>query len=97
MVSNLKNRNVTVIFYRLRRMVFRTIVGVSMHPTAFHNCRTEEEVYKLIKTINEIRLKHSTSVCLSTLQHKSSLNRVNTNYNEFGTRFLWLTQSLETF
>ena len=99
MVNHLKNDGITVIFYRLRRQVFRTIVGVSMHPTSFHNCRTEDEVYQLIKQINENRLKHSTSICLPydsnhmNNMKPSSGQLMSTNFNEFGSRFHWLTQS----
>lgn len=101
MVNHLKNDDIIVIFYRLRRQVFRTIIGVSMHPTSFHNCRTEDEVYQLIKQINANRLKHSTSICLPCDTNHNNMNNLkpsfgqlmSTNCNEFGSRFHWLTQS----
>lgn len=68
MVINLQNNDVTVVFYRLRRVVFRVIVGVCMHPTSFHNCTSEEDVYRLIKTLNE------TSVKLEQLESQLSQN-----------------------
>ncbi|KAF7488153.1 Sodium-independent sulfate anion transporter [Sarcoptes scabiei] len=84
MVNHLKFDNITLIFYRLRRQVFRAIVGVSMHPTQFHNCRTEDEVYALIKAINENRLKHSHSVCVAMNMQKrrhQSSNQSTTNHH----------------
>lgn len=92
LVNHLKKDQIKVIFYRLRRKVFRTIVGVSMNPTLFHNCRTENEVYSLIKVSNENRLKHSTSVCFP-FETTDKVDQMSTHCNEFGSRFHWLTQS----
>jgi len=91
MVNDFKSRNISVIFYRLRRVVFRVIVGVSMHPTLFHNCRTEEEVYQLIRAMNESKIKYSTSMCVGTLKRSQSTG--GQFRDELGTRHLWLTQS----
>lgn len=91
MVNDLKSHNISVIFYRLRRVVFRVIIGTSMHPTLFHNCRSEEEVYNLIKNMNENKtLKHSISMCVATLERDLPSNEYQ---NKFGTRHHWLTQS----
>lgn len=94
LVSNLKDRQISVIFYRLRRGVFRVIVGVSMHPTLFHNCRTEEEVYELIKNMNKApEMKHSHSMCIATMQRSNS--NPNSYRNELGSRHQWLSQSAD--
>ncbi len=96
MVSTLKERNISVIFYRMRRGVFRVILGVSLHPTLLHNCRNEEEVYKVINSLNESRyLKHSTSLCVAEMQRSHS-NSANAAFrNELGTRYHWLSQSAD--
>lgn len=96
MVNTLKERNISVIFYRMRRGVFRVILGVSLHPTLLHNCRNEEEVYKVINSLNESRyLKHSTSLCVAEMQRSHS-NSANAAFrNELGTRYHWLSQSAD--
>jgi hypothetical protein len=86
MIASLSHQRVLTIFYNLRKTVFRAIHGISIPPNEFHNCRTEEEVYQLIKTHNKAKIFRSQSMVENMFTQSTNSSRLN-----------WASQSAEAF
>ena len=86
MISSFSSQKVLTIFYNLRRTVFRAVHGVSIPPNEFHNCRSEEEVYRVIQSHNKARLLRSQSNVETILTQSTGSTRQN-----------WATQSVDVF
>lgn len=84
MITSLKLQGVLTIFYNVRKSVYRHMRGISIDPTEFHHCSTQQEIYSVIKSHNKL-LNRSKSMAESMFTQSNKSNR------------LWATQSVEAF
>lgn len=86
MIASLSHQRVLTIFYNLRKTVFRAIHGISIPPNEFHHCRSQEEVYELIKSHNRAKLFRSQSMVETMFTQSTASLRLN-----------WASHSAEAF